>query len=461
MTGAGAVLSFQVGRQALALPAEAVAEVVPIPPVTRIPQAPASLRGVANLRGRVAPVVSLRRLLGEDDDKPGGRLIVLRGEEPVGLTVDAADSLRGLVEGEAVLPIEALLAEVLATLPRRDAASANRPTEAAPQDVAEEPSIAFLEFTVAGQAFALALEQVSEVISTPSQIMAVPHARPAVVGAILQRGRTLPLIALRTLLGFGQTGGVGGWVVVARLGEAEVGLVVEGVSTLLRTRESEIGATPSLLNRGGGQATLDAILQVGGRLVSVLATEHIFDEATVADLLADSHAGLAEATAGDGEGRMEKFIVFRLADEAYGLPISAVAEVVRMPAEVTHAPGAPSFLADVMNHRGAPTPLIDLRARFAVGGELAAEQKKVMIVQLDDVQVGFVVDAVTQVASVPATALAATPELAGDAAPVFDRIVVREVETPLVLVVEPAHLLAAAERDLVRGLAEQAGGSPA
>ena len=56
-------LVFQLAGRVYALPAETVAEVIRVPATARVPQAPRALIGVANLRGAVLPVVSLRALL--------------------------------------------------------------------------------------------------------------------------------------------------------------------------------------------------------------------------------------------------------------------------------------------------------------------------------------------------------------------------------------------------------------
>ena len=65
-------LVFQLAERVYALAAETVAEVIRIPTTARVPQAPRALIGVANLRGAVLPVVSLRALLGLEGE-PGDR----------------------------------------------------------------------------------------------------------------------------------------------------------------------------------------------------------------------------------------------------------------------------------------------------------------------------------------------------------------------------------------------------
>ena len=65
----------------------------------------------------------------------------------------------------------------------------------------------------------------------------------------------------------------------------------------------------------------------------------------------------------------EQFIIFRLGDQEYGLPIAAVDEIARPPEQIAELPKAPAFVDGVMNLRGIVVPIVDLRRRF----ELAVE----------------------------------------------------------------------------------------
>ena len=60
-------LTFRVSDRRYALPAEDIVEVIRLPPVARVPQAPKGLLGLTNLRGAVLPVASMRSLLGQAD----------------------------------------------------------------------------------------------------------------------------------------------------------------------------------------------------------------------------------------------------------------------------------------------------------------------------------------------------------------------------------------------------------
>src|ERR1700679_4065160 len=78
-------LTFKSEGRFYALPAASVSEVARMPMLARVPQAPRSLLGLANLRGSVVPVASVRALLGREDvaTTHASRLVVLGGASPV------------------------------------------------------------------------------------------------------------------------------------------------------------------------------------------------------------------------------------------------------------------------------------------------------------------------------------------------------------------------------------------
>ena len=95
-------LTFKSEGRFYALPAASVSEVVRMPAVARVPQAPRSLMGLANLRGSVLPVASVRALLGRQDiaTTHASRLIILDGATPVALAVDEVSNLVRVAAGK-------------------------------------------------------------------------------------------------------------------------------------------------------------------------------------------------------------------------------------------------------------------------------------------------------------------------------------------------------------------------
>lgn len=84
---------FELAGARFALDVSQVLEIVRVPPIVRLPHAPALIEGVVDLRGVVLPVVDLARALGGDPpaDAAGARIAVVQLEDLVfGLRVGAA-----------------------------------------------------------------------------------------------------------------------------------------------------------------------------------------------------------------------------------------------------------------------------------------------------------------------------------------------------------------------------------
>ncbi|KAA0256574.1 MAG: chemotaxis protein CheW [Acidobacteria bacterium] len=84
-------VAFRLDREEFGLPVESVREVLRVGEVTRVPQAPAHIRGVTNVRGSILPVVEIRTRIGLSplDPGPSARIVVLEvGERALGLLVD-------------------------------------------------------------------------------------------------------------------------------------------------------------------------------------------------------------------------------------------------------------------------------------------------------------------------------------------------------------------------------------
>jgi purine-binding chemotaxis protein CheW len=91
---------FRVDKERYALPLVAIKEVVAAPKdFTRVPRAPAALKGVMNLRGRVVPVVDLRALLSLKGPatQPALRVVLLdRGRRELGLLITDVDGIEAI-----------------------------------------------------------------------------------------------------------------------------------------------------------------------------------------------------------------------------------------------------------------------------------------------------------------------------------------------------------------------------
>lgn len=92
-----------------------------------------------------------------------------------------------------------------------------------------------------------------------------------------------------------------------------------------------------------------------------------------------------------------QLVVFSLQGEEFGIDIGKVKEVLKV-GQVTYLPHTAEYIQGVINLRGEVIPIINLRIRFGIAGEDAQlESQRIIIVEIDGVLVGLVVDSVSEV----------------------------------------------------------------
>lgn len=106
-----------------------------------------------------------------------------------------------------------------------------------------------------------------------------------------------------------------------------------------------------------------------------------------------------------------EFLTFRLGPESYGIEILKVQEI-RGYETPTAIANAPAFIKGVINLRGVIVPILDLRTKFQMSEARYDEFTVVIILNVAGRVVGVVVDAVSDVLTLAADAIRATPEFA-------------------------------------------------
>ncbi|WP_318615399.1 chemotaxis protein CheW [Sporosarcina sp. YIM B06819] len=107
-----------------------------------------------------------------------------------------------------------------------------------------------------------------------------------------------------------------------------------------------------------------------------------------------------------------KVIVFQLMDKEYAISVDVVQGIEKM-LSIARVPKTPSYVKGVLNLRGAVTPIVDLRARFGLEVKEMDESTRIIIVTLEDYDVGLVVDAANDVLDIPMESIEPQPEVVG------------------------------------------------
>lgn len=94
-----------------------------------------------------------------------------------------------------------------------------------------------------------------------------------------------------------------------------------------------------------------------------------------------------------------QLVVFELSSEYYGVDIHRVESIIKMQ-EITSVPHAPEFVDGVINLRGEVLPVVDLRCRFGLDSIDNTKDTRIVVVAIDDMKVGMVVDGVSEVLNI-------------------------------------------------------------
>ncbi len=491
-------VTFSVANEMFAVPMAPVQEIIRVPAVAHLPLAPRALDGLANLRGRVLPIINLRRLFGCDEREADDatRALVINIGQPLGFVVDrvasvvtiepgdveSADSIQSVVNADYLSGVikrpradgghEMLLsidfARLIETQFRslgddlaRDGGTVANTIGSQAQDLDDDATVdelRLVSFAVADQEYALDIAEVQEIVQLPERVNELPNTPGHVLGVISLRQRLLPLVSLRTLFGlprldYAEQHRI---VVTALPGGQHVGLVTDSVKEVLSVPRSQAEDMPGLLSADHGLDEFSSICRLDGgkRLVSIIATDRLLRLPAIEEALAIARQASEDDNMNSIDERDDdisnaeddtQVVIFRLGAEEFGVPIMSVQEIVRVPDTLTRVPRTPAFVEGVINLRGTVLPVIDQRSRLGLPLIERNDRQRIMVYMLDGMRTGFIVDSVAEVLLIPWQHIAAAPSLSREQRQLISRVANLEGQKRIVMLIDPAHLLQVGE----------------
>ncbi len=437
------LVTFLLGQESYGLNIMHVQEIIRTPAITVIPQAPDYVEGVANLRGNILPVVDTRVKFGME--KVGrdisSRVIVVdvRGKQ-VGLSVDSVaevlrvesrqieaapamssegetEAISGMVKvGDGKKIVMILQAENVCSIDRngRSEHVNIRAAKNLVQDEKKIEEVQLVSFLLGKEEFALEIEHVREIIRYP-EIVKVPNVPAYVSGVISLRDALMPIIDLRIKLDTGNNEiSDSTRVIVVDVNKIRIGLVVDRVYEVTRISKDSILPPPQALSNAAGDRLQGiARLEGGKRIIMLLDPRDIMTREELQEI---STAEANEIESPEELGTYmensdeEQMVVFKLADEQYGVRITQVQEINRL-SQISKVPRAPRFVEGVVNLRGDVIPVIDLRKRFDIEPKAYTEFTRIIVSDINKKKIGIIVDEVLEVLRIAARLLEDAPDI--------------------------------------------------
>lgn len=513
-------VTFSVAGEMFAVPMGPVQEIIRVPDVARLPLAPAVLDGLANLRGRVLPIINLRRLFhcppqAHDD---ATRAVVINLGQPLGFVVDrvasvlsvepdeiepasaiqsivAADYLTGVIKrarpdgGQDLLMtldfgrLVASQFTAIERMGRDDARASTGHHDASTSDTdndadegGQSDELRLVSFSVAEQEYGIDIADVQEIVQVPEHITVMPNVASHVLGVISLRQRLLPLVSLRCLFALPEQAHSENHriVVISLPGGSQVGLVTDAVKEVLSIPRSQADAMPGILAEDSQMQEFSSICRLDGgkRLVSIIATDRLLSLSGIKDAIDaaathrtanhQEHAAMSEQQADadlDSTDDDTQVVIFRLGAEEFAVPIMSVQEIVRVPDVLTKVPKTPHFIEGVINLRGTVLPVIDQRTRLGLPAIDRNDGQRIMVYLLGGLRTGFIVDSVAEVLRIPRSQIAPAPDMSDEQSRLISQVAKLDGDRRLVMLLDPSHLLQGREMQAMTRVFEEGGKS--
>ncbi|MBF0409705.1 MAG: chemotaxis protein CheW [Candidatus Riflebacteria bacterium] len=379
------MVTFMISREEFGFPIDKVREILRVETPRQIPEVPEYLLGVLTVRGKLLPIIDLRKLLNQQllsDELCSQAKRLLNGfnnwhdkvsqyfrnsneqkvaEKPfedLRTWFDARNSSNQILM-ESVAKIRGIADHVAKALQDLTGTIASREVTTARYNETLDPLIKSLSREIENYA-----SLVPENIKEDQRIIVVDSN-----GTLL-------------------------------------GLVVDHVKEVLNAPKNCIDPAPTLSESENAELSGIAKLKDGTRLIMVLESAKLLKKQIFNQLkeIAGSGSGNnfenakhQETSAREMDER--QLVTFRLGEEEFGIPIARIREIDRY-SHITHIPKVPEYVEGVTNLRGEVIPVVDLRCRFSLQTKVADDRTRIIIVDLQGKKTGLRVDSVSQVLNI-------------------------------------------------------------
>lgn len=421
---------FRVGEEEFAFRISDVKEIIRIPDMNKVPNAPSYVVGLCTIRGFLLPVIDIRKLIGmiDQEQSDNSRIVIVDiNGKMVGLITDGVSevisiekskikeppsSIKGtddgvingillLNKGERVIMVldTAKMIKVgkLKEVFNEEGFLKGSIESSNTKSIEEEQIIIFY---VGNEEYTFSIDNVKEIIRLPDTSK-VPHRAEYIEGVFSLRNQLLTVINLGMLLGIDcKEPDEYSRVIILNTGQLIFGVIVDKVSQVMRVQKDSFQKS-NLFESGTQMGYSKGFFNLnnGKRLVMLLEANKLIsidDVNNVTNFNNQKNVGDSIRNMDEIYKVMEKIVIFKLDTQEYGIKINNVKEINRI-SEIAHFPGAPSFIDGMVNLRGNIIPVLNLRKLFGFKNISTHEFSKFLVVEYENRTIGIIIDSASEV----------------------------------------------------------------
>jgi purine-binding chemotaxis protein CheW len=299
-------VTFDLGSESFGINLKMVEEIIELPTVTKVPDAPAYVRGVICLREQVLPLLDLSQLLHAEpaERKADADMVILLsfGQVKLGIVVDGIQEIIRLREEDILPPPQTLseaeaanlegvvlrpdrmvsLLKILDIITQDDQAKIAAMSTSLIPDRDEEAQAAgkdlpMVVFRLGGEAYSLRLHEVREIIMV-GNITPIPRAPAFIEGVLNLRGEVMPVIDLRARFGLPRQEVTSvSRIIITPIGGVSTGLVVDAVDEVKSVDQRRLEAPPRV-SAVGANAFIEKVARVDEGVIFLLNVQCLLTE---------------------------------------------------------------------------------------------------------------------------------------------------------------------------------------
>ncbi|MBI5375276.1 MAG: chemotaxis protein CheW [Candidatus Schekmanbacteria bacterium] len=296
--------------------------------------------------------------------------------------------------------------------------------------------ISYLIFRYGGSLYGVKSEFVCEIVNLPA-ITYIEEVPTCMIGVFNLRGRIVPVIDLA--IRFGHTPRryyITDFVVVIEIRDIMLGIVANDVLQVQDISSADIEGLPQLMSEGkpsphfleGGAKVEDEIImlldlnnlinhtelpyEISVEELEELQTDHphFFPEATPDELklLHKRTQNLLQQMEDTDVSEATAFAIIRLGNEFFAVNLNLVREFTEVKS-ITPVPCCPSHIAGNINLRGEVLTVVDMKGKMNIPASPSAVITKVMVVENNGLNIGILIDEVSEVISIQSSDITSPP----------------------------------------------------
>ena len=298
-------VTFTLGMESFGLDLKLVEEIIEVPSITKVPDAPPYVMGVICLRDQVLPLLDFIQLLNvEPATKPAEEPMVILltfGQAKLGIVVDGIQEIIRIREGDVLPPPQTLsetesknlegvvlrsdrmvsLLKVLDIITGEDqakiAAMSSNLIKDTKEEISDTHELPLVIFRLGPEAYSLRLHEVREIIMV-GNITPVPRAPAFIEGVLNLRGEVMPVIDLRERFGLDRQKPTGlSRIIITPIGGVSTGLVVDAVDEVKSVDHRRL-EDPPRVTAVGANAFIEKVARTEEGVVFLLNVQRLLTD---------------------------------------------------------------------------------------------------------------------------------------------------------------------------------------